>query len=42
MVMYINDNVCYTNRIHGITKNCWSINGYGADITVSDVAVSRQ
>ncbi len=39
MVMYINDNVCYTNRIYGIQKNCWSINNYGGSITVSDVKV---
>lgn len=42
MVMYINDNVCYTNRIYGITKNCWSINNYGGTITVSDVKVRVQ
>ena len=42
MVMYINDNVCYTNRIYGIQKNCWSINGYGGTITISDVNVSWQ
>ena len=42
MVMYINDNVCYTQRIYGVRKNCWSINGYGADITISDVKVSWQ
>ena len=41
-VMYINDNVCYTNRIYGIQKNCWSINSYGGTITVSDVKVSQQ
>ena len=40
MVMYINDNVCYTQRIYGIQKNCWSINGYGATLKVSDVKVS--
>ena len=41
MVMYVNDNVCYTNRIYGIQKNCWSINNYGGSITVSDVKVSQ-
>ena len=41
MVMYVNDNVCYTNRIYGIRKNCWSINNYGGSITVSDVKVSQ-
>ena len=40
LVMYINDNVCYTQRIYGIQKNCWSINNYGGTVTVSDVKVS--
>ena len=42
IVMYINDTVCYTQRIYGIQKNCWSINNYGGSITVSDVKVSGQ
>ncbi len=42
MVMYVNDNVCYTQRIYGIQKNCWSVNNYGGSITVSDVRVSQQ
>ena len=41
LVMYINDTVCYTQRIYGIQKNCWSINNYGGTITVSDVKVSQ-
>ena len=41
LVMYINDNVAYTQRIYGIQKNCWSINNYGGSITVSDVKVSQ-
>ena len=41
MVMYVNDNICYTNRIYGIQKNCWSVNNYGGSITVSDVKVSE-
>ncbi len=40
-VMYINDAVCYTNRIYGIEKNCWSINSYGGSITVSDLKISE-
>lgn len=39
MVMYVNGNVCYTNRIYGIQKNCWSINNYGGNVTVSQVNV---
>ena len=42
LVMYINDNVCYTNRIYGIRNNCWSINNYGGSVTVSDVKVYQQ
>ncbi len=41
LVMYINDNVCYTQRIYGIRKNCWSINSYGGNVTVSNVSVSQ-
>ena len=41
LVMYINDNVAYTQRIYGIQKNCWSINNYGGSITVSDVKLSQ-
>ncbi len=40
-VMYINDVCSYTNRIYGIQKNCWSINSYVGDITVSDLKVSQ-
>ncbi len=40
-VMYINDAVCYTNRIYGIQKNCWSINNYGGNITVSNLKISQ-
>lgn len=39
-VVYINDNVAYTNRIYGVQKNCWSINNYGGKIEVSDVSVN--
>ena len=52
MVMYVrstsgrsqgeNDVCSYTQRIYGIQKNCWSVNGYGGTITVSDVKVSQQ
>ena len=40
-VMYINDVCCYTNRIYGIQKNCWSINSYDGSITVSNVEVKQ-
>ena len=38
--MYINDVCCYTNRIYGTQRNCWSINSYGGSITVSNVKVA--
>ncbi len=41
MVMYVNGTYAYTNRIYGIQKNCWSINNYGGNITVSNVSVSE-
>lgn len=40
-VMYINNVACYTNRIYGIQKNCWSINSYGGAIDVSNVEVRQ-
>jgi beta-fructofuranosidase len=42
VTMYINDVCCYTNRIYGIQKNCWSINNYGGNITVSNLKVQQQ
>ncbi len=42
LVMYINDNVAYTNRIYGMAKNSWSVNCYEGSIKVSDVKVSYQ
>lgn len=41
LVMYVNNNTCYTGRIYGIEKNCWSINSYGGSITVSDLMISE-
>ena len=39
-VVYINDNVAYTNRIYGMQKNPWSINSYSGAVEVSAVKVS--
>ncbi len=41
VVMYINDVCAYTQRIYGIQKNCWSINNYGGNITISGLAVTQ-
>ena len=41
LTMYVNDVLCYTNRIYGIARNCWSINTYDdASITVSDLKIT--
>lgn len=37
-VLYINDIVCYTNKIYGLAGNRWSIASYNAGLTVSNVA----
>lgn len=42
VTMYINDNVAYTNRIYGTAKNCWSINSYGGNISVSNLKISNK
>lgn len=39
-VVYINDNVAYTNRIYGIQKNSWSINSYSGKIDISNLKVN--
>lgn len=39
-VLYINDNVAYTNRIYGIQHNCWSVNSYNGNLTLSDLKIT--
>lgn len=41
MVLYINDNVAYTNRVYGIQHNCWSVNSYNGTITISDLTITN-
>lgn len=41
VAIYINDNVAYTNRIYGISRNCWSINSYGGNISISNLKTSN-
>lgn len=41
LVMYINDVCCYTNRVYGIQKNCWSIDNYSGAITISELSVKQ-
>ena len=40
-VLYINDNVCYTNRIYGVQHNCWSVNSYNGNLTLSDLKITN-
>src|SRR3712207_2934105 len=40
-VVYINNVACYTNRIYGIQKNCWSLDCYNGNISVSNLQVSQ-
>lgn len=42
LVMYVNDHVCYTNRVYGIARNCWSINCYSGTLSVSEVVSYQQ
>lgn len=42
MTMYINETVAYTTRVYGTARNCWSINCYNGDVTVSDLTVARR
>lgn len=41
LVLYINDVLAYTNRIYGIQHNCWSVNSYNGEITVSDIRLKQ-
>lgn len=39
-VIYINDNVAYTNRIYGVQQNTWSVNCYSGTVEVSNLKIS--
>lgn len=41
VVMYINGEFGTTQRIYGLQKNCWSINSYGGNISISDVKLTN-
>lgn len=41
VTMYINGDYGCTQRIYGLQKNCWSINTYGNNVSVTDVKVSQ-
>lgn len=37
LVLYINDNVAYTNRVYGLMRNYWSIDCLSGSVEVSDI-----
>lgn len=41
LVVYVNNNVCYTNRVYGIQHNCWSINSYNGTIQIKDMQLTE-
>lgn len=42
MTMYINETVAYTTRVYGTARNCWSVNCYDGNITVTELTISKQ
>jgi len=42
VTVYVNDTAAFTTRIYGTLKNCWSVNSYGAGITVSDITMQTK
>ncbi len=42
MTMYINETVAYTTRVYGTARNCWSVNSYGGNITITDLKISKR
>lgn len=41
ITLYINDVLCYTNRIYNIAKNPWSVNCYSGSVSVSDIKIFK-
>lgn len=41
VVVYVNDQICWTNRICGQQKNCWGVEKLRGNISVSDVKVTK-
>ena len=41
LTMYINDVLCYTQRIYNLPRNCWSVNCYEGGMTVKDIQVKQ-
>ena len=41
LVLYVNDNVAYTNRVYGMPRNYWSIDCLSGSIEVKDIKQSE-
>lgn len=41
VVLYVNDEMCWTNRIYGQQKNCWGLETYTGKFTFSDIKVTK-
>lgn len=41
LVLYVNDNVAYTNRVYGMPRNYWSIDCLSGSIEVTDIKHSE-
>ena len=41
LVMYINDVLCYTQRIYNLPRNGWSVNCYEGGLTVKDIQLKQ-
>lgn len=41
VVVYVNDQICWTNRIYGQQKNCWGVEKLNGEISVSDIKVTK-
>lgn len=41
VVVYINDQICWTNRIHGQQKNCWGLEIYKGNVEFKDIRVTK-
>ena len=42
LTLYINDTLAYTNTIYGIRRNCWSVNCYDGEVSVSALSVASK
>ncbi len=41
VTMYVNDLLCYSNRIYRQQRNCWSINSYNGTMQISNLKITQ-